>query len=404
MEKCKLNMQTTENTVRSLAHDSYINLLQHWVGNWRQWFVDPVHGGFFERLDHNAEPLDMGYKRLVIQCRQVYVNSYAYLLTGEPAALAAAQNGYNFINNYYYTTQGFYFSVKPDGKPCDTTRDLYAHAFIILCLAKYYQATQDTKALELSKATLNFIHTTFKAPWGGFYEALDDNLQPLPKIRRQNPHMHLFEACLAMYATSQDVDYLVTADYVLTLFSEYFFDHKLAVLREFFTEDLNPDPETGHIIEPGHHFEWVALIDKRLALQPAHPQAAMLKKCMVALFDWAVNHGIDHKLGGIFNEINCDQTVINTGKRIWIITECIRAHCVMAKYQHTNKNSPAITELFNILLRNYVQADGKWVEICNQDLTPQFNAMPGTTTYHIFINLIDAYSMLQPQAQELPVL
>ena len=47
------------------------------VPKWFEHFSDEKNGGFFERLDRSFNPIDTGYKRLLTQCRQLYIYVYA---------------------------------------------------------------------------------------------------------------------------------------------------------------------------------------------------------------------------------------------------------------------------------------------------------------------------------------
>lgn len=369
-----------------------------WATIWLKQFTDNDAGGFFERLDSNYKPLDMGYRRLLTQCRQMYVFSHAYCLTNNKDFLVAAEKGYALINDSFHAKNcdGFYFSIKGDASIYDNTYDLYGHAFVLFGLAQYYQASKDIAAIKLAKKTLEFINSNFKVSQGnGYYESLDEHLNPINKVRRQNPHMHLFEACLAMYSATEDQDYLTTADNILELLQNHFFDERTSTLGEFFDDDLNSDPITGNIVEPGHHFEWVWLLHKRLSCSQSN-KSERIKYLMNKLFDWARNHGIDNNYGGVFNEVNRNGVILNSSKRIWAIMEAIKAYSVMLYYNddmHKTLNKE-LSSLFDIINSNYINQDGSWVEICNQDLSPQTNYLPGSTTYHIFSGIVEAHNLL----------
>ena len=97
--------------------------------------------------------------------------------------------------------------------------------------------------------------------------------------RRQNPHMHLLEALLAL-------GWRAEADALVRLFHERFYDEKSGSLAELFDERWQPlaTPE-GRIVEPGHNFEWVWLLHGRSAAP--------------GLFDFAYRHGVDADGGGL---------------------------------------------------------------------------------------------------------
>ena len=47
---------------------------------WRTHGWDAKHGGFHERLSQDLRPVELGYKRLLVQCRQLYCYSHACIL------------------------------------------------------------------------------------------------------------------------------------------------------------------------------------------------------------------------------------------------------------------------------------------------------------------------------------
>lgn len=383
---------------------AYSNLTDKWLPLWLDKFIDHNAGGFFERLDSDCRALDMGYRRLLTQCRQMYVFSHAYRLTTNKDFLIAAQKGYALINDAFRAVNGdgFHFSITADGSIHDITYDLYGHAFVLFSLAHYYEASKDITAIALAKRTLEFINSHFKvAAQNGYHEALAYNLDPIIKVRRQNPHMHLFEGCLAMYSITQDKDYLSTADDILNLFQQHFFDENTATLGEFFDENLSSHASFGHIIEPGHHFEWVWLLYKRLSITASLVESEKIKLIMNKLFYWARHNGIDSSYGGIYNEVDRNGVLLNANKRIWILTEAIKAYSVMLlydtnMYETLNKE---LSNLFDIFTTHYMNHDGTWIEICNRDLSPQTDYLPGSTTYHIFSGIVEAYSLLNLQAE-----
>lgn len=364
---------------------------------WLEKFFDPSKG-FFERLGYDFTPLDMGYTRLLTQCRMIYVNSQIYTLTGNVDFLAAAQKGYELVvGSYRSGSNGFYFSLKSDGSVCDNNYDLYGHAFVLFALSHYYRASRDPKVLSIAKITLNFINSNFKVGIKmGYYEALDYNLQPIKKIRRQNPHMHLLESCLSMYETTQDLAYLDTSDSIIYLFHKYFFDENTSTLGEFFDDDLNPHQEYGHIVEPGHHFEWVSLLHKRSCLYPLPINLESIEFTINNLFNWGRSNGVDSENGGIFNEVNRDGIILNSNKRIWALTEAIKAYSIMWSYKNETELQLCndLNNLLSILISTYIRPNGSWIEICNRDLTPQTDYLPGSTPYHILSGIMESYVLI----------
>ncbi len=79
------------------------------------------------------------------------------------------------------------------GEPVDAKSDFYDLAFCSSPVAGSQGELGEAIWLERAEAVMGFIETALAHPQGGFAE---DTLGTLP--RRQNPHMHLLEACHAL--------------------------------------------------------------------------------------------------------------------------------------------------------------------------------------------------------------
>lgn len=371
-----------------------------WVPRWFREFSNP-EGGFFERLDSVGQPISLP-RRVLTQCRQIMV--YATYVTRHPDALMVEKlkESFAFLNTIYRSPHvgGFYFSHDDSRQTQDSTYDLYAHSFVMLACAAYYKAFGDPNALIIAQNTRDFITRHFRAPqpFCGFVEALDQDLTPLPRTRRQNPHMHLMEACLVMYETSEDMAYLDLADELFGLLTSYFLVD--GTLREFFADDLTPHPDTGHTVEAGHHAEWVWLLDRYHSLK-GHKDSAFntaITTLKDTLFTWVAAHSFDPVNGGIWNSQTPSGTPVDTNKRIWPVFETLRAAAVMLAQDPENRTAKSVFTHAQHLVSVYVAADGTWTEMRdtaldiapNVTLAPTSRDRPGTTPYHIYLPLLES--------------
>ena len=352
----------------------------------RDRFADAVHGGFHERLDAEGVPLPLGTKRLMVQCRQIYVLSHAALL-GDPSGAEAAASGYRFLRRVYHDRQsgGWHFQASAAGevgrRPDDRAKDLYGHAFLLFMLAYGHRAFALPDALALAAETMDVLHARLAAPLGGFWDRATEDWQPDRSVRRQNPHMHLLEAMLALYEASGDARWLTEADALVALFRERFFAADCGMLGEFFTADWSPDPTTGHLVEPGHHFEWVWLLYRHAALagRPVEPAAERL-------FETAMRHGFDAEHGGIVDQHDRAGAPVARTRRIWTVAEAIKAQ--VARIEAGLAVPPdhpgaLIDHLFEWFLR---PAGLGWIETMEADGTPRMIHLPGSTPYHLFLS------------------
>ena len=355
------------------------------VPKWYAVFSDEKNGGFYERLNADFTPVPLGYKRVLTQCRQLYIYTHADAPDGKPTHkyLPKLRAKYDFLVRHYRQPNcGWSFAVRDDGAPYDGTLDLYAQAFVILSLSQYARASGNADAAAHALDTAHLIDRHFRVVNGdGFYEALDADLRPIQKMRRQNPHMHLLEACLFAYDTTRAEIYATLAHDIYALFTRFFFDDETGTLREFFADDLTPHPVEGHRLEAGHHFEWVWLLDYYRRQFPEHNADAF--RFMERLYDWGCSNGYDRAHGGIFDEQDRYGNAIKDTKRVWPLCEAIKAHRAMRPYQ-PSRALDLLEKTKKILKENYIKRDGSWVESWNKDFSEiTVNYLPGTSVYHL---------------------
>ena len=347
----------------------------------RDHFADRVHGGFHERLDASGEPLPLGVKRLMVQCRQLYVLAEA-AAQGDTSGTAAAERGYAFLRTSYQDHRhgGWFFRATADGAADDRSKDLYGHAFVLFALAHLHRAFAAPHALELAVETMAVLHTHLAAPGGGFWDGASAAWAPHTALRRQNPHMHLLEAVLALFEASGDPQWLDEAHALVALFRDHLFDPPTATIGEFFTRDWAPDPHTGHIVEPGHHFEWVWLLHRYTALsgRPLDPAAG-------SLFDTAMRHGLDPDCGAIHDQLHRGGAPLLRTRRIWPVAEAIKAHA--ARLQAGLPTAPGQpARLLRQMSDRFLQpARLGWIETTTADGTPTQTELPGSTPYHLVL-------------------
>lgn len=312
------------------------------IKTWFDAFVDPA-GGFHERLDSSLKPIDMP-KRLVTQCRQLYV----YASAGYDVN---AQFDYLYKNYRIEKTGGSRFSL------VDDNYDLYGLSFILLACAAM-------KKTSYARETIHFINDHFRVSGRpGFANALDMNLGVINTPLAQNPHMHLLEGSLAMAEITSDELYQHTANEIVALFFEQFFD---GVLHE---------TVGGEVIETGHQSEWIWLLKRYRDVSGSDDPR--ITNAMVQLYDWVREHAWDKTHGGIFHSQKPDGTVTDSRKRIWPLCETIRAARLMG-------DEAMAAKCGGLLKSHYLRPNGFWNEILNADLSPATDYVPGTTPYHLF--------------------
>ena len=358
----------------------------------RDRFADPVHGGFFEQLDPTTHaPVPLGTKRLMVQCRQLYVLAHAAVL-GDTSGQRAAERGYDFLRRTYRDRRhgGWFFRATDAGEVTDRKKDLYGHAFVLFALAYLHRAFALPDAAGLASATYDELVSRKSAPGGGFWDQAEEAWAPDTSVRRQNPHMHLLEALLAWHEATGEPRWLAEADKLVHLFLERFYEPASGTLGEHFTAEWRPHPEKGHIVEGGHHFEWVWLLHRYRAAGGRLPVA----EPAATLFAVADRHGYDPDYGGIHDQIDRTGAPLLTSRRIWPVTEAIKAHVARIEAGEgvpLGQPDRLIAHLFEDFLRP--ERHG-WIETTTREGAPQQTTLPGSTPYHLFLAAAEAARVL----------
>lgn len=340
---------------------------------------DAASGRFREALSLDGRPLIDAPTRLIVQSRQIY--SYALALRNGwfPSALSIVENAYAALVRDYYQPDGkpgWTFSVLDDGRIGDPRRDLYSHGFALLAISSYMQATGHREPIALVDETLEFLDMELRAPLsGGYLEAMPLAGGP----RRQNPHMHLFEAFLSLWTSTRDGRFLARAGEMFALFTSRFFNPISGTLGEYFDEALQPAVGVaGTIVEPGHHSEWIWLLRwfERETGRAVHAYTE-------ALYAHVAKHGYD-AAGLMVDELLTDGTHRTPSHRTWPMTEAIKANIAEATAGRTGAETRA-AELAGVLFDQFLSIGypGGWVDRLDARGRPAADTIPASTLYHV---------------------
>ena len=335
-------------------------------------------GGFAEHLTLDGQPAPSPFKRMRVQARQVYVYSHAAVMGWRGPAREAASAGFTFMTQKcWHPEGGFVFSVDADGEVAEPRRETYEQAFALNACAWYHRAFGGTEALEWAGRTLEFLDQRLAAPNGGYRESLPDQ-----RPRRQNPHMHLLEALMALHEATGDPDSLSRAKALIALFRERFYDPATGTLGEFYGQDWSPAPgDEGTHTEPGHHFEWVWLLNRYGALSGDRSVDA----CADALYRFAIAHGVDED-GLAYDAIGKDGARRQDSKRLWPQNEALKAHLVMAERGADADASARADRILAATFAHYLHTGhGVWQDRLRRDRTGFAKTAPASTLYHLFL-------------------
>ncbi|WOI52853.1 AGE family epimerase/isomerase [Parvularcula sp. LCG005] len=358
--------------------------------NWAQqdalplWYqtAGDATGGFFEDLTMDGVPRKDEIRRVRVQPRQAYVYAHAHMLGWAECGQAASDHGFDYMMEKATGTSatdgsfaGIAHRLHADGSVSDPKRDTYDHAFVLLACAWRFDAFGDTEARKTAAACLRYLDQTMGQPDGSFLEG-----DPASLPRRQNPHMHLFEAFMALARATGDAAYTGRARRIFALFETHFFDARNGVLLEFFNQDWSLNADKGDIIEPGHMVEWVWLLDQYQELTGTDVSAYM-----TPLYDNAIRLGTDAKSGFLVDAISMTPgKAIPATRRTWVQTEYIKSSLVMARRGRPELATKA-AELIDMLFATYLNTEvqGGYIDQFGADGKMISTVMPTSTLYHL---------------------
>jgi mannose/cellobiose epimerase-like protein (N-acyl-D-glucosamine 2-epimerase family) len=350
---------------------------------WRLKGYDTVGGGFVETIDMEGEPTRAN-RRSRVQPRQVYCFAEAGRRGWQGDWRTVAEAGLLYFDRVYRQPSGFYGALADaDGQIIDPAFDIYNQAFALLAFA-YLAAVlpeRKTEMVERSNDLRLKLEAHCKHPVAGFEE---DNPPRLPLC--SNPHMHLFEACLASEEVEgfDRVAWANLADEIADLAMERFIDAETGALREFFDHDWAPFPgEKGRIVEPGHQFEWAWLL---LRWAERRGNALAIVKAR-RLFEIGEAYGTCAKRNVAVMTLLDDFSVADPVARLWPQTEWLKAAIRFAavtesaerqRYLASASRAAAALERFletpvRGLWRDKQDADGAFVD----------EPAPASSFYHI---------------------
>jgi mannose/cellobiose epimerase-like protein (N-acyl-D-glucosamine 2-epimerase family) len=359
-------------------------LLDHVCRYWLVRIYDPA-GGFFENLDALGAPVANQRRATLGQARLTYVFSHAYLLSHDPAYREAARHGLAFLMRAARAPDGGWFrAVSVDGATLDNTRDTYDHAFVLFALAWYCRATGDKSAIQLADATWQFMQQRLADPrHGGFFEEFVPGRSEVKLPRRQNPHMHLLEALLALHIATGEKNWLRRAGALIDLFKRRFTDPATGALIEFFAADWSPVPGAeGGLREPGHQFEWVWLLHEYLRLTGDDSIAPYAER----LFTFGAKFGIDPADGAAFDGVDASGAVVAGTKLFWPQTEYIKACVARAEWLNDDAARRAITTHLALIAKRFMRPDGaSWHNQLARDGSAVAPLTPARVLYHLFL-------------------
>jgi mannose-6-phosphate isomerase len=334
---------------------------------------DAKTGLFQEKLDHAGAPVSGLARRMRVQTRQTYVFRQAARLGWPGDWKPLVRAGLETIAARGRAEGGAVgCALSETGKLVDPRRDLYDQAFALFALA--HARDIDPSTVDRRIADLFAYLDTQVGPNGGF---LEGDVKPAP--RWQNPHMHLFEAGIALAEAGIERG-MALAREIAGLFDAYFFDAANGALGEYYAPDWSRAAgDEGRFAEPGHHCEWIWLLD-RWRRHGGGERAAPAQ----ALWARVARDGL-HR-GVVIDGIWRDDGPRTKTARLWPQTERLKA--ALIRWETGAGGEDDIIAAYDGLWRYFEgMRPGLWRDRMGEDGAFVEEPSPASSLYHIVVAL-----------------
>jgi len=317
------------------------------AGEWVEWFwnirmpdwLDLVQdhdgGGVYDVLDINGMPATKGEKSILTQARTLFAFSHLALLSGDPALVRAARRQAAILPKFRKGPGLYRRAVNaegdPTGMPADEVARSYDQCFIILGLATWNKLSPSAENQAEIDACWQALSTTLTDPETGLLledDTVTDPAAPDAPPRSQNPHMHLYEACLQSYEMTGEGIWLTRATVLRDTALRHFLDDDTDSLAEFVAPDLSPlAGELGARREPGHQYEWAWLLAREAEFNgnDTTPDVARRLQDFGESYGWATSGALE---GTAFDAVWPDGRVMDGTFLLWPQTEAIKVYAI----------------------------------------------------------------------------
>lgn len=333
-----------------------------------------IDGAFSEVLSLEGRAMSVP-RRARVQARQIFVYASAGRTGWQGPWRSIVEHGLRRLYADYLRPDGLCrASLTPDGKPSDETVYLYDQAFVLFALATAKTAGIEDATLEERAEILRDALLADGPDRGGLIEAGEHPYQ-------SNAHMHLLEACLGWETAGGDAGWKVLADRIVDLAMMRFIDPQGGFLREYFGPDWTPAAgEDGHLVEPGHQFEWAWLL-ARVGRMRGRPELLAAAHRLYAFG----TRGVAERSMIAVDALNDDGTIRSHRARLWPQTEWLKASLILSETVEDGERQRLLDDAATALraLWLYLTPDGLWFD----KHLPQGGfideAAPASSFYHI---------------------
>ena len=364
------------------------SFLTHSLALWDKVGYDHEYGGYFEALDFDAKPIHTLDKRFRIHPRTIFAHA-AGTIWGYYDGLETAEKAFQHITKHCWLEDGGFATLSNrKGKIIDSSIYTYDHAFVMLGLGWLYKASGNPLHKTYLYNTWDMLQSRLIHTDKGFITSVPE---PITPRRVQNPHMHMLEAMINLVILFDKDIWKDAAKQLYTLFTRYFCLSHEKKIREFFNDDWSLDVLKGHLLEPGHHYEWVwileqyeTIMNKDLCANTTANTTASEIPLIKDVYDFAILGSNTAGMG--YNETDYDGVPTRSEHRMWIQTEVIKANVAMYRKTKNPLYLERMYDAWQTLFSKYlIEKHAIWYDEIDDEGNNISTNAPTSTLYHLLI-------------------
>jgi mannobiose 2-epimerase len=360
-----LNQQIT--TMRQEAeHELTSNILPFWMEK----MTDRERGGFFGRIDGGQTLHADAEKGAILHARILWTFSSAYRLLRKPEYLETATHAKRFLIDRFYDPEygGIYWSLRADGTPLDTKKQIYAIGFAIYGLSEYARATGDKEALDYAIRLYHSIEEhSFDPVRNGYFEAMTREWGEIADMRlsekdanerkTMNTHLHILEPYTNLYRVWKDASLRRQLRNLICIFVDTILNPRTGHLQLFFDDNWqskSPIISYGHDIEASWLIHEAALVleDKDVL---RHVESAS------RLIGEAASEGLQRD-GGMIYESNPVEGTVDRDRHWWVQAETVVGYLNLYQHFHIDLAGRRAVHAWEFIKQHIIDREyGEWV-------------------------------------------
>jgi mannobiose 2-epimerase len=378
-----------EQMKEEISADLTLNLLPYWSDK----MIDTINGGFYGRVDSKEQVHKDADKGGILNARILWTFSSAYRILKDSSYLRLANRAKDYMLTYFIDKEygGAFRSVKANGEPSDTRKNILTESYFIYALAEYYRATGDQEALKKAREIFDLVEKyALDKESNGYFELytrdwqrsrdLLINEKSIKDEKTMITHLHLVEAYATLYRVWPEKQMEERLRNILEVFNDKIVDKKTFHLIYFLDKNWTA---TTEIDSYGHDIEASWLIVEAASLLKDPELLEGVQKLSLKIAD-AAAEGIQ-KDGSLLTEKDKSTGHVVTARSWWEQAETIIGYLNAFELTGNESYIDKSVNCWNYIKLHFVDSkNGGWYSIVKENGEPGTSDKAGfwTCPYH----------------------